>query len=113
MKTESTHKITGQVIYLGPQVPQFGLAYGMIFRDGIHPHLYEAMKECAAIREMFIPVALVASVRRELNFDVARNLRGTTGRYVTFYRAIESWRTNQHKQNKPTASAVTIEHTHA
>jgi hypothetical protein len=106
-------KISGQVVYMGPQVPHLGLSYGMIFRDGIYPHIYDAMKDCAAIGEMFIPVASVSDVRRELNFDIARNLRGTTGRYVTFYRAIESWRTNQHKQKKPTASAVTLKHTHA
>ena len=107
--------ITGQVVYMGPQMPHLGLGYGQIFRNKAHPeescihaHLYEAIKQCRALGELFVPVHLVAAVRRELNFDLAHKMRGKNGRYVTFYREAEQWRTTQ-TQHKPT----TIETHHA
>jgi hypothetical protein len=83
--------IKGQVQYLGPQVPQLGLSYSTLFLDGIFPHLYDSIALCPALGELFIPVAQVAVVRRELNFDIARNMRGTSGRYVAFYREVQRW----------------------
>jgi hypothetical protein len=107
--------ITGQVVYMGPQMPQLGLGYGQIFRNKkepnqscIHSHLYEAIAACPSLGELFVPVRFVSAVRRELNFDIAHKMRGQTGRYVTFYRDAEQWRTTQ-TQHKP----KTIETHHA
>lgn len=105
-------RITGQVLYMGPQLPTYGLQYGAIFRDGIHEHLYEAIEKCPALGALFIPVKEVGKVRRELNFDIAHQMRGT-GLHCTFYRAVEEWRATHTKQKKPTAAAVTIENHHA
>lgn len=102
-------EIRGQVIYMGPQLPHLGLGYGAIFRDGIHAHLYEAIAQCPAVGELFVLVENCAAVRRELNFDIARNLRGTSGRYVRFYREAEKWRAKQPKEKQP----ITIETQHA
>jgi hypothetical protein len=103
-------QITGQVIYLGPQVPHIGLSYGTIFRDGVYPHFYLHFAHCPALAELFVPVPQVAQVRRELNFDLARNMRGTKGRYVTFYREVQKWLadTKQPKTQKP----ITIKEEH-
>jgi hypothetical protein len=102
MKPKHPKLIVGQVIYMGPQVPLLGLGYGCIFRDGIHPHLYSAIAQCGALGELFVPVAQTGVVRRELDFDIARNMRGRTGRYVTFYREVQQWLTKQTQQHKPT-----------
>lgn len=105
-------EITGQVIYLGPQLQHIGLAYGTIFKDGIYKHLYDTIAQCPAIGELFIPIAQVAEVRRELNFDLGRQLRGTQGRHVTFYREVQNWLANL-KQNKPHSAGVQLEHHNA
>jgi hypothetical protein len=102
-------RITGQVIYMGPHLPGLGLSYGTIFRNGIHPHLYDAIAQCRALGELFVPVAQCAAVRRQLDFDIAHRMRGTTGPHVTFYREAETWRAKQTQQKKPT----TIETHHA
>lgn len=103
-------KIMGQVQYLGPHVKALGLGYAKLYRDGVEPHLYEWFQRCPALREMFIPIANVAVVRRELNFDYAHNMCGTTGRYVTFYREVQKWLA-QTTQDKPKPSGITMKQT--
>lgn len=105
-------KITGQVIYMGPRVQHIGLGYAAIFRDGIHPSLYDSIKQCAALGELFIPVAEIGRVRKELNFDYAHNMKGTTGKHVTFYREVQQW-ISQTQKKQPKPSGVTLEHHHA
>jgi hypothetical protein len=105
-------KITGQVIYMGPHIRSLGLGYGTIFLDGIHPHLYNAIAKCRALGELFVPVDKVALVRRELAFDYAHNMLGTTGKHVTFYREVQKWLAST-KAAKQSPSGVTIESQHA
>lgn len=87
-------KISGQVIYLGPQVQFLGLYYHKGYLNGIEPQLYPWIDQCPALGELIVPVAETGSVMRELNFDYAHNMRGTVGRFVTFYRAVEQWLAN-------------------
>jgi hypothetical protein len=105
-------KITGQVVYMGPHIRHLGLGYSTIFRDGIHEHLYAAIAKCPALGELFIPVAEVALVRKELNFDYAHNMRGTAGRHVTLYREIQKWLATQQTKPSP-SSGITLESQHA
>ena len=110
MKDAAKHRITGQVIYMGPHVRHLGLGYGAIFRNGIHEHLYDSIKLCPALGELFIPVADVAVVRKELNFDYAHNMCGSTGRFVTLYREIQKWIAVTTQQAKPPpSSGITME----
>ena len=113
MKQEQQHIIKGQVIYVGPHIQHLGLNYGAIFKDGIYAHFYDVAKECPAFTELFVPVADYARVRRELNFDYAHNMRGTSGRFVTFYQAVLGWLTQKKKQKPKTPSGITLEHHHA
>lgn len=99
-------EIVGQVIYLGPRIHHLGLGYGAIFRNGIHPSLHAAIESCPAIGELMIPVAQVGAVRRELNFDIAHNMKGTTGKHVTFYREVQNWLAKA-KQQQPSTVEVT------
>jgi hypothetical protein len=105
---EPTKLIRGRVMYMGPQVPQLGLSYSNIFIDGIHPHLYNTIKLCPALGMLFIPIKDVGTVRRELNFDIARNMRGTTGRYVAFYREVQQWLRTQTKTEAKEKRPITI-----
>lgn len=100
--------ITGQVVYMGPRVQHLGLGYAAIFRNGIHESLYPAIKACPALGELFIPVERVGSVRRELNFDYAHNMRGHSGKYVIFYQAIQLWIKKQ-----PDKPSTVEQHHHA
>ena len=100
------NKIIGQVIYMGPQLPHLGLSYSNIFKNGIHEHLYQAIAACPALGQLFVPVAKCAAVRRELDFDFAHNMRGSTGSYPELYRAVEAWR----KKQIEIKSGVTIKH---
>ena len=103
-------QIKGQVIYMGPHVRHLGLNYSAIFRNGVTKHLLEAADQCAALGELFIPVANCGAVRKELAFDYAHNMKGTVGRHVTFYREVQKWlaSTQQQKPNSP-SSGLTIE----
>jgi hypothetical protein len=113
--SKTQHKITGQVVYVGPHLQHLGLSYGTIFRDGIYPHFYNAISACPALGGLFVPIKSLAVARRELNFDFGHKMRGTTGRYVTFYREVQKWLRESVKQSaKPSPSGVTIEEeTHA
>lgn len=104
--------IIGQCMYLGPRVQHLGLGYAAIFKDGIHAGLYEAIKACPALGGLFIPIADVGNVRRELNFDYAHNMRGTTGPHVTFYRAVQQWIAS-HAIEKTAHTGITLESKHA
>jgi hypothetical protein len=106
-------EITGQVIYMGPHIRHIGLGYGTIFRDGIHQHLYQSIAACPALAELFIPVAQVAVVRKELNFDYAHNMKGTAGRHVTLYREVQKWAAHTQQQKPTPSSGITIEPQHA
>lgn len=104
------HAITGQVVYIGPQLPHLGLSYGTIFKDGIYPHFYNAIAACPALGGLFVPIAGLAVARKELNFDFAHSMRGTTGRYVTFYHEVQKWLRESVKQpEKQALGGVTIE----
>jgi hypothetical protein len=102
-------KITGQVIYLGPMMPNLGIQHGTIFRDGIFESLYPWIAKCPALGELFIPIAQVSAVRRELNMDIGRQIRGTQGKYVTFYREVQNWLSKQLETKEPT-TGVKIKH---
>lgn len=109
-------KITGQVIYVGPYIRGLGLNRGTVFRKGLFDHLNEAIKQCPALGELFVPVKLHPVVRRELNFDLGRNMRGTSGKYVNFYREVERWlasRSAQPQQKQTPASGITLKEKHA
>jgi hypothetical protein len=107
MKTKNT--ISGQVIYTGPTIPQLGIQCGTIFRNGIFKHLYGYIESCPALGELFVPIAKYAAVRRELNFDIARNMCGTTGRHVTFYREVQNWLAEKAK-TATTTTGVKLKH---
>jgi len=104
-------RIKGQVIYVGPHMQGIGLQYGTIYRNGIAESLYHWIAKCPAIGELFVPVTKYALVRKELNFDIARNMRGTKGRYVTFYREVQNWLA-QRASNQQTQTGVKLQ-THA
>ena len=103
-------KITGQVRYLGPTIAGIGLHYGTGFTDGIYDHWYQFIKQCPSIGQLFIPADRVAIVRRELNFDYARNMRGTAGKYVAFYQEIQKWLAERAKKQQPSAEGVKVKH---
>ena len=75
-------QITGQVVYVGPMIPDVGLQRGKIFRNGIQPHLYPLITECPALWGLFVPMTAQAygAARKELNFDIARNMRSASRR---------------------------------
>ena len=109
--------ITGHIRYCGPTVAGIGLHYGMTFIDqgensSIYERWYPIIEQCPAIGQLFVPVWAWAVVRRELNFDYARNMKGTTGKYVSFYREVQKWLTEKAKQQKTPTTGVKLE-THA
>jgi hypothetical protein len=107
----ATYRIVGQVIYAGPTIAQAGLHYGTIFRNGIHENLYNVIAACPAVGAFFVPVKEFAAVRRQLNFDIARNMRGTTGKYVEFYRAVQNWLAQAAKADQtPKPKGVKVKH---
>jgi len=104
-------KLHGQIIFLGPTIPGLGLQHGMIFRDGIFDALYPWIDRCPALGGLFVPIELCATVRRELNMDLGRQVRGTQGKYVTFYREVQNW-LKQQPQKTQTQTGVKVK-THA
>lgn len=102
-----------QRIYLGPRLHQFGIGYGTVFYNGVHPRFKEVAELCPAIDALLVPISNAAAVRRELAFDYAHNMRGRSGKFVTFYREVERWlaSASQRKQEK-TTSTINIK-THA
>jgi hypothetical protein len=105
--------ITGHVIYVGPHLGFMGLSYNKTFINGIYPQYYDWIAKCPAIGELFIPIADLAGVMRELAFDYAHNMRGTTGSYVTFYREVQKWLASNQPQTNPSPSGIQLETTHA
>jgi len=103
-------KIKGQVRYLGPTIAGIGLHYGAGFTNGIYPHWYQFIEQCPALGQLFIPTARVAVVRRELNFDYARNMRGTAGKYVAFYREVQNWLAERARKQQPSEEGVKVKH---
>lgn len=112
-KKFTPQQITGQVMYMGPHIRHLGLGYSAIFLDGVHPHLYKAIEACPALGALFVPVAEIATVRRELAFDYAHNMCGTSGSHVVFYKAVQQWIAEQTKQKKTAHTGITLEPTHA
>jgi len=102
--------ITGQVIYVGPNIMHAGLMRGTIFRNGVFKAFDPLLEECPTLRELFVPIAEYAPIARELNFDIARNMRGHSGKHVTFYREVQKWLANRPQAiNKtPTTTGVNI-----
>jgi hypothetical protein len=109
IKITERRRITGQVIYMGPHVRHIGLSYGAIFRDGIFDQLYEVIDRCPALGELFVPIGECGRVRRELNFDIARNMRGTRGKHVTFYREVQNWLATQATESKQQQTGVKLQ----
>jgi hypothetical protein len=103
-------KIKGQVIYLGPMMPNLGLQHGTIFCDGIFDTFYPWIEKCPAMGQLFVPVARCAEVRRELNMDIGRNIRGTTGKFVTFYREVQNWLAKEPQKKETTTTGVKLHH---
>jgi hypothetical protein len=101
---------TGQLIYCGPMIPSLGLQHGTIFRNGIHSQHILAIEQCPSLGGLFVRVSEYAAVRRELNFDIARNMRGTKGKHVTFYRETQKWLTSR---REPVSVVTTGVKTHA
>lgn len=101
--------IKGQKIYLGPRLHAFGIGYGNVFYNGVHPRMKEIVQMCPAVGELLVPVKQCAAVRRELNFDYAHNMRGTAGRHVTFYREVEKWLKSHSKTTKQTPT-IEVKH---
>lgn len=102
--------IRDQTIYLGPRLHAFGIGYGTVFYNGLHPRLKQVIAHCPAVAELCVPVAQAAAVRRELNFDYAHNMCGTTGKYVAFYHEIQNWlksHSKQHVNKQPPTIEVT------
>lgn len=105
-------QITGHVMYMGPNFPQIGLYFNRVYKPGaVDKHLYQYIAQCPPIGEMFISISNVAMVMRELNFDYAHNMRGTTGRFVIFYREIQKWIAST-MQQKTTPAGVQLEEHH-
>lgn len=96
------NKIIGQVIYIGPTIPQLGIHYGNIFTNGIYDHFYNYIAACPALGALFVPIAQHAAARRELNFDYARNMRGTHGKYVQLYNEVQKWLGRGATDSQPT-----------
>jgi len=62
---------------------------------------------------LFIPVTEYAAARKELNFDIARNMRGTQGKFPRLYREVQNWLTGATKQPSsqvPKPKGVKIKH---
>ena len=114
MKTKKPIKlITGQVMYLGPRIQAAGLGYSQTFRDGIFEHYYELIARCPSIGSLFVPIKDVGKVLRELDFDYSHNMRGKTGKFVTFYIEVQRWLASQHATNQTAHAGVTLETKHA
>jgi hypothetical protein len=102
--------IRDQVIYLGPRLHAFGIGYGNVFYNEMHPRLKELIVMCPAIRGLLVPVDQCGAVRRELNFDYTHNMCGTTGKHVAFYLEIQKW-LKSHKQKQQ--QTIEVKHHHA
>jgi hypothetical protein len=100
--------ITGQVIYLGPTISSLGLYYHKGYIDGIEPQLYDWIAKCPAIGELLVPVAQCGAVLRELAFDYAHNMKGTRGKYVTFYQAVQGFIAHMQKKTPAPSSGITL-----
>jgi hypothetical protein len=108
--------ITGQRIYLGPHVGFLGLYYHKGWVDqgegvsSIELPLYSWLEKCPALGGLIVPIEQCGAVMRELNFDYAHNMTGTTGAFVTFYREVQKWLTTQ--ANAATSTIKTKETQH-
>lgn len=97
-----------QRIYVGPQIPTV-VSYSTIFRTAETPkNILAAIKECPSIGELIIPITEFSHARKELNFDIGRNMRGTEGKLVTFYHEVENWL--RAKSKKQPSTGVKLQH---
>jgi hypothetical protein len=87
-----------------------GLQRNMIFSDGIYERWAPYLEQCPSIGSLIVPMSEWSRIRRhELRFDYAGNMIGTTGKYVTFYRAVQTWLASKTKRSKtPSAEGVKI-----
>jgi hypothetical protein len=108
-------RITGHVMYLGPHVGFLGLNYNKTFLPGgIDEQYYPWIDRCPALGELFVPVEQIGPVMRELQFDIAHNMRGTKGPFVTFYREVQKWLATLRQSKSTARKGVNIEkHQHA
>ena len=87
-------------IYVGPHCMN-RLQRNTIFREGkVLESVQLLVKSCPAIGELIVPMDRYAEVRRQLAFDYAGNMRGTQGKYVTFYQNVQAWLVSRAKPNK-------------
>jgi hypothetical protein len=100
-KTLKNPVIRDQHIYLGPRLHMFGIGYGTVFYNGLHPRFKQAIEKCPAIGQLVVPINQAAVVRTELNFDYAHNMCGTRGKFVTFYREVQNWLNSHSRQKQP------------
>jgi hypothetical protein len=102
--------IKGQCIYLGPRINSIGLGRNMIFRDGVHQSFHVAIEACPAIGALIVPITQNAEVRKQLAFDYAGNMRGTSGKFVAYFREVQNWLAKQATAQKQTSTGVNIKH---
>jgi hypothetical protein len=100
--------IKDQRIYLGPRLHAYGIGYGNVFHGGTHPRMQQAIDACPAIGSLLVPVAQCARVRAELAFDYAHQMRGTSGKFVAFYRQVQQWLNSQKQQT--TQQSIEVKH---
>lgn len=101
MRRKNTKAVSSErLMYMGPHLSAFGIGYGNVFYNGIHPRLQQAVELCPAIGDMLVPVEQVSAVRLELNFDYAHQMRGVSGKYVDLYRAIQNWLNSPSRKTK-------------
>src|SRR6516162_2069963 len=92
-------RIIGQVIYAGPTVGA-ELPYGKIYLNGVDDSIYNLIAACPPIGSLFVTPAEFPFVRRELNLDYTQSMRGSSGRYVQFYRAVQQWLATRARETK-------------
>lgn len=109
-KTATKTAFGDRVIYMGPRLHQFGLGYGNVFINGTHPRVQQAIELCPAIAGLLVPIKETAAVRQELNFDYAHNMKGTSGKHVDFYRAIQNWLNSQSRTKQQQTQTTELHH---
>jgi hypothetical protein len=99
-----------QKMYMGPRLHAYGIGYGCVFYNGVHAQMKNAIKACPSVGQLLVPIEQAGAVRRQLKFDYAHNMRGTDGKYVTFYQEVIKWLSSQ--QKKPAQKTPNLEVKH-
>lgn len=96
-------------IYVGPHCLN-QLQRNTLFRNGVHPSFAPIIKQCPAVGELIVPIEKYAEVRKELNFDYTGNMRGTSGKYVTFFQTVQKWISERANKTKEPSTGVEQHH---